>query len=50
MDWAHRDSARARLRVLVSRILREYGYPPDLEDAAVRGVLVQAEAMFGGVV
>ncbi|MBL4918776.1 type I restriction enzyme endonuclease domain-containing protein [Szabonella alba] len=28
-----------------SRILRKYGYPPDLEDAAVRGVLAQAEAM-----
>lgn len=45
VDWAHRDSARARLRVLVKRMLRKYGYPPDLEDAAVRGVLAQAEAM-----
>jgi type I restriction enzyme R subunit len=45
IDWAHRDSARARLRVLVKRILRKYGYPPDLEDAAVRGVLAQAEAI-----
>jgi len=31
--------------VLVKRILRRYGYPPDLEDAAVKGVLAQAEAM-----
>lgn len=45
IDWAHRDSARARLRVLVKRILRKYGYPPDLEDAAVQGILSQAEAM-----
>jgi type I restriction enzyme R subunit len=45
VDWAHRESARARLRVLVKRVLRKYGYPPDLEDAAVRGVLAQAEAM-----
>jgi type I restriction enzyme R subunit len=45
IDWAHRDSARARLRVLVKRILRKYGYPPDLEDAAVQGVLAQAEAL-----
>lgn len=45
VDWAHRDSARARLRVLVKRILRKYGYPPDLEDGAVRGVLAQAEAL-----
>ena len=42
VDWAHRESARARLRLLVKRILRKYGYPPDLEDAAVRGVLAQA--------
>ena len=48
IDWAHRDSARARLRVLVKRILRRYGYPPDLEDAAVRGVLAQAEALLQG--
>ena len=45
VDWAHRDSARAKLRVLVKRILRKYGYPPNLEDAAVRGVLAQAEAL-----
>lgn len=45
IDWAHRDSARARLRVLVRRILRKYGDPPDREDAAVRGVLAQAEAI-----
>jgi len=45
VDWSHRDSARARLRVLVKRILRKYGYPPDLQDEAVRGVLAQAEAM-----
>lgn len=45
VDWAHRDSARARLRILVKRILRKYGYPPDLQDDAVRGVLAQAEAM-----
>ncbi|TSE30353.1 hypothetical protein Tther_01057 [Tepidimonas thermarum] len=44
VDWAHRESARARLRVLVKRILRKYGYPPDLQDAAVRTVLAQAEA------
>ncbi|WP_019562238.1 type I restriction endonuclease subunit R [Caldimonas manganoxidans] len=44
VDWAHRESARARMRVLVKRILRKYGYPPDLQDAAVRTVLAQAEA------
>lgn len=45
VDWARRDSARARIRVLVKRILRKYGYPPDLQDAAVRTVLEQAEAL-----
>jgi len=45
VDWAHRESARARLRVLVKRILRKYGYPPDLEDAAVQTVLQQAEVL-----
>jgi type I restriction enzyme R subunit len=35
VDWAHRDSARARMRVLVKRILRKYGYPPDLQDTDV---------------
>ena len=45
VDWAHRQAARARLRVLVKRILRKYGYPPDLQDAAVQTVLAQAEAL-----
>lgn len=45
VDWAHRESARARLRVLVKRILRKYGYPPDLQDEAVQTVLQQAEAL-----
>ena len=45
VDWMHRDSARAKIRVLVKRILRRYGYPPDLEDAAVQTVLQQAEGL-----
>jgi len=45
VDWAHRESARARMRVLVKRILRKYGYPPDLQDVAVQTVLRQAEAL-----
>ena len=44
-DWVHRDSARARIRVHVKRLLRKYGYPPDLQDAAVQNVLQQAEAL-----
>jgi type I restriction enzyme R subunit len=45
VDWSHRENARARMRILVKRILRKYGYPPDLQDAAVQTVLAQAEAL-----
>ena len=45
VDWQHREPARARMRVLVKRILRKHGYPPDLQDAAVQTVLQQAEAL-----
>jgi type I restriction enzyme, R subunit len=45
VDWSHRESARARMRVLVKRILRQHGYPPDLQDAAVQTVLLQAELL-----
>jgi type I restriction enzyme R subunit len=45
VDWSHRESARARMRVLVKRILRKHGYPPDLQDSAVMTVLRQAEAL-----
>jgi type I restriction enzyme R subunit len=45
VDWMHMETSRARMRVLVKRILRKYGYPPDLQDAAVQTVLQQAEAL-----
>lgn len=45
IDWQYRESARARIRVLVKRILNKYGYPPDLQDAAVQIVLKQAETL-----
>ena len=45
VDWMHREAARARLRVLIKRILRKYGYPPDLQDAAVQTVIQQAEVL-----
>jgi type I restriction enzyme R subunit len=45
VDWAYRESARARMRILVKRILRKYGYPPNLQDIAVQTVLQQAEAL-----
>jgi len=45
IDWQYREGARARIRVLVKRILNKYGYPPDLQDAAVQTVLKQAELL-----
>lgn len=45
INWMHRDSARANIRRHVKRLLRKYGYPPDLQDAAVQNVLQQAEAL-----
>lgn len=45
IDWQFRESARARIRVLVKGILNKYGYPPDLQDAAVQTVLKQAELL-----
>lgn len=35
--------------MLVKRILRKHGYPPDLQDSAVRGVLAQAEALLAEI-
>ncbi len=49
VDWAQRASARARLRVLVKRTLRKFGYPPDLQDSAIKIVLEQAEELFSTV-
>ena len=43
IDWNLRESARAKIRVMVRRILREFGYPPDLQEEAVKTVLAQAE-------
>ena len=45
VDWQRSENARARIRVMVKRILRKHGYPPDMQDAAVRLVLEQAEAL-----
>lgn len=41
IDWAVRENVRADLRVLVKRILRKYGYPPDKQEAATRTLLEQ---------
>ncbi len=45
IDWTVRQSVRAKLRVIVKRILRKYGYPPDKQEAATNTVLQQAELL-----
>jgi type I restriction enzyme R subunit len=43
IDWTIRESARAKLMVLVKRTLNKYGYPPDMQQKAIDTVLKQAE-------
>ncbi len=45
IDWAVRENVRAQLRVIVKRILRKHGYPPDKAEHATATVLEQAEAL-----
>lgn len=45
VDWSVRETVRARLRLMVKRILRKYKYPPDKQDAAIELVLQQAETL-----
>jgi type I restriction enzyme, R subunit len=45
IDWTMRENVRAHLRVLVKRILRKYGYPPDMQEKATMTVLEQAEVL-----
>ena len=45
IDWTIRESARAKLMVLVKRTLNKYGYPPDMQQKAVDTVLKQAELL-----
>ena len=40
-----RENVRAQMRVLIRRILRKYGYPPDKQEKATQTVLEQAEAL-----
>ena len=45
IDWRIRENVRANLRVVVKRILRTYGYPPDKQEKATQTVLEQAEVL-----
>jgi type I restriction enzyme R subunit len=48
IDWTVRENVRAHLRVIVKRILRKYGYPPDKQEKATQTVLEQAEVLSEG--
>jgi type I restriction enzyme R subunit len=43
IDWTVRESVRAKLRVMVKRVLRRHGYPPDKQEKATLTLLEQAE-------
>lgn len=45
IDWTVKETVRARLRSMVKRILRKYGYPPDKQEKATQTVLEQAELL-----
>lgn len=49
IDWTIKESVRAKLRVIVKRILRKYGYPPDKQERATQTVLEQAELLCGEI-
>jgi type I restriction enzyme, R subunit len=48
VDWAVKENVRAKLRVEVRRLLRQYGYPPDLQQMAVDLVMEQATVVCEG--
>lgn len=45
VDWQVRESVRAKMRLLVKRLLRKYRYPPEGQEAAVETVIEQAERL-----
>jgi type I restriction enzyme, R subunit len=45
VDWWRFEQRRTQIRVAVKRILRKYGYPPDLQEEAIKTVVLQAEAL-----
>lgn len=49
VDWNVKDSTRAQMRVAVRRLLKKYGYPPDLQKMAVERIVEQAELMASGL-
>lgn len=50
IDWTAKESIRAKLRVMVKRVLRKHGYPPDKQEKATRTVLQQAELLCAEII
>ena len=49
IDWTIKESVRAKLRVIVKRIFRKHGYPPDKQEKATQTVIEQAELLLADV-
>jgi type I restriction enzyme R subunit len=47
IDWEIKENVRAKMRVAVKRLLRRYGYPPDMQLLATETVIKQAEMISG---
>ncbi|BFU60025.1 MULTISPECIES: type I restriction endonuclease subunit R [Rodentibacter] len=45
IDWQYKDAVRARMRIFIQRLLRQYKYPPDLQREAIEFVIQQAEVI-----
>lgn len=45
IDWTVKESVRAKIRLIVKKILNKYGYPPDKQEKATQTVLQQAEML-----
>ncbi|MFO8148508.1 MAG: DUF3387 domain-containing protein, partial [Gillisia sp.] len=45
VDWTVKESAKAKMRVMVKRLLKKHGYPPDKQEQATQTVLEQAELL-----
>jgi len=50
IDWTIKETVRAGMRAMVKRLLRKYGYPPDMQEAATKLVLQQAEVLSSTIV
>ncbi len=45
IDWNLKESVRAKMRTIIRRLLKKYGYPPDQQPAAIKTVMEQAELL-----